>query len=121
MRDGTSEIRRVVIATDLVAQSVDLFAHGLAMALSARAELFLVHVDDPLHPESGWRQLPTVRELLVRWGRLSPSATPMEFEALGIRVHPLDYRPTERDVAVAVARRVADLAPDLLILGTHER
>ena len=39
-------IRRVVIATDLSADSVDLFAHGLALVLRARAELFLLHIAD---------------------------------------------------------------------------
>lgn len=111
-------IRRMVIATDLAAESESLFAHGLALALRTHAELFLVHIADELHPDASWRHLPTVRTLLARWGA---AATPADLEALGVRVTALDYRPTDGDLVAAVARRVADLKPDLLMLGTHQR
>lgn len=116
-----SGIERVVIATDLGADSADLFAHGLALALRAGAELFLVHVSDDAHPGASWHDLPTVRALLEQWGRLPTGASPAEFEALGIRIHPVEHRATDGDLASSVARRVAELKPDLLMLGTHQR
>ncbi|MEQ1505394.1 MAG: universal stress protein, partial [Myxococcota bacterium] len=120
--DPTSApLRRIVLATDLSADSVDLFAHALALVVRARAELFLLHVADGEHPEATWRRLPTVRTLLERWGVLPTSATPEQFEALGIRVHPVDAVPTDGDLPTAVARRVLELHPDLLVLGTHAR
>jgi nucleotide-binding universal stress UspA family protein len=114
-------LERVVLATDLGADSVDLFAHGLALALRGGARLYLVHILDEDHPEAGWRRLPSVRTLLERWGALSPSATPEQFEALGIFVHPLEFRPIDGDLPTALVRRVASLQPELLLLGTHVR
>jgi nucleotide-binding universal stress UspA family protein len=114
-------LKKVVLATDLGADSVDLFAHGLALALRGGAELFLVHILDEEHPEASWRRLPSVRSLLERWGALAPSATPEQFEALGIHVHPLEFRPVDGDLPTALVRRVASLDPELLLLGTRLR
>lgn len=114
-------LRRITLATDLGAESTELFAHGLAFALRARAELFLVHVSDGDHPEATWRRLPTVRAMLERWGKLPAEASHAEFEALGIKVHAVDREPTEKDVVAAVARRMVETHPDLVLLGTHGR
>jgi nucleotide-binding universal stress UspA family protein len=114
-------LERVVLATDLGPDSVDLFAHGLSLALRSGAELFLVHIQDDEHPGASWRRLPAVRTLLERWGVLAPSATPEQLEALGIRVQPLVYRPTDGDLSAALARRVSELNPDLLLLGPQIR
>jgi nucleotide-binding universal stress UspA family protein len=116
-----SGIRRIVLATDLGAESVDLFSHALLLALRARAELFLLHLLDEGHAEAPWRRLPTVRSLLERWNVLSPEATPSQFEELGIRVRPLEFRPVDGDVPTALARRVSELKPEMLMLGTHVR
>lgn len=114
-------LQRVVLATDLGADSVDLFAHALAFVARARAELFLVHIASADHPEATWRRLPTVRTLLEKWGVVAPNASPEEFEKLGIRVHPVEMKAVGADMALAVTRRVAELRPDLLMLGTHAR
>ena len=114
-------LKRIALATDLGAGSVDLFAHGLALALRAGAQLYLLHMYEEDHPEATWRRLPTVRALLERWGALAPAASHEDFEALGIRVHPLEYRPIDGDLPTAIARRVVDLKPDLLLLGTRVR
>lgn len=114
-------IHRIVLATDLGAESEQLFAHGLKLALRSRSQLYLVHMDEEDHPEASWRRLPTVRTLLERWGELSPSATFAEFEALGIKVHALERKPVDGDLRTAIARRVGELAPDLVLIGTHAR
>lgn len=111
---------RIALATDLGAESPDLFAHGLALALRARADLYLVHVSEADHPEASWRRLPTVRALLERWGTLPVGASHAEFESLGIKVHAVDRPPTD-DVVAAVARRMVETKPDLVVLGTHAR
>jgi nucleotide-binding universal stress UspA family protein len=113
--------RRLVLATDLVGDAREVFEQALGLALRLRAELYLVHVTDTEHPDASWRNLPTVREVLERWGKLRKDATYAEFEALGIRVHPVERRPTDGDLVAAVIRRVTELAPDLLLLGTHQR
>lgn len=113
--------RRLVLATDLMDQAPELFAQAVGVALQLHAELYVVHVTDAEHPDASWRNLPTVRELLERWGRLHKDAPYEEFERLGIKVHPIQRRPTEGDVTSAVIRRIHELEPDLLLLGTHQR
>lgn len=117
----TSPIRRLVLATDLGQDAPEVFAQALGLALQLKAELFLLHIADDTHPDATWRRLPTVRALLERWGRLRKDASYAEFEALGIRVHTIDRKPTDGDLTMAVIRRVAELQPDLLLLGTHQR
>ncbi len=121
MTSTVGAIRRIALTTDLGADSPDLFAQALGIALRARAELFLVHVAEPEHPEATFRRLPSVRALLERWGRIPVGAGYAEFEKLGIRVHPVEQRPHEADLRTAVAARVAELKPDLVILGPHGR
>jgi nucleotide-binding universal stress UspA family protein len=114
-------LRRIVLATDLGAEAPQLFADALGLALRARAELTLLHIEDVARPEASWRMLPTVRELLERWGTLPAGASHEEFERLGVHVRVLDRAPTDGDIAAAVARRVAELRPDLVLLGTSAR
>lgn len=114
-------LKRLVLATDLASDAPDVFAQALGLALRLRAELYLVHVADTEAPEASWATLPTVREVLERWGRLRPEASYEAFEALGVRVHAIERRPTDGDVTAAVIRRVSALHPDLLLLGTHQR
>jgi nucleotide-binding universal stress UspA family protein len=114
-------LKRLVLATDLASDAPEVFAQALGLALRLRAELYLVHVADAATPAASWATLPTVREVLERWGRLRPGASYDEFEQLGVRVHAIEQRPTDGDVTAAVIRRVSALHPDLLLLGTHQR
>jgi nucleotide-binding universal stress UspA family protein len=120
VREDLGTIQRIALATDLGPGSADLFATGLALALRARAELVLVHIADPDDKDATWRRLPTVRELLERWGRLAPGASPEAFEALGVRVLPIE-RPQGNDVVTALLHSLTAAKPDLALLGTHAR
>lgn len=113
-------LRQIVLATDLSEQAPSLFSHCLALALRARASLSLVHITGS-GSDGDWARLPTVRTLLAAWGQAPPDAQPEVPEALGIRVQALDFAPTDGDVRLALMRRVYDLQPDLLVLGTHSR
>jgi nucleotide-binding universal stress UspA family protein len=119
--DSHEPIQRIAIPTDLSSDSEQLFAHGLKIALQSKAHLYLVHIDEQEHPEATWRRLPTVRALLERWGHLPLNASYADFEALGIKVHALDRKTTDGDLRAAVAHRIAELSPDLVIIGTHAR
>ena len=114
-------IRRIVLATDLGVDAPQLFADSLGLAMRAHAVLTLVHVDDPARPEATWRRLPSARELLERWGRVDPSGAHTDLERLGVRVHTLEKPAVDLDLGRAVSRAVAELAPDLLVLGTSAR
>jgi nucleotide-binding universal stress UspA family protein len=115
----TRAIRRIVLATDLGADSQEVFAQALGLALQARSELFLLHVAEPDRPDATWRRLPTVRALLERWGRLLPYATDADYRTLGVKVHPVERGLEGRDLRVRVARGIESLRPDLVILSPH--
>lgn len=113
------ELRSIVLPTDLAAGSEQVFAHGLAIALHARARLHLVHVHTPDKQALYWNQLPSVRQLLMRWRRIGPEAGPEEIAALGVRVLLDDL--AGDDAAHEIAQELRNLRPDLLVLGTHRR
>jgi nucleotide-binding universal stress UspA family protein len=120
--EGAPEpFRRIALATDLGPGAADLFASGLALALKARAELTLLHIVAPEHKDMTWGRLPTVRELLERWGHLAQGASAEDFEALGVRVIPIERPPTRNDVVTALLHTLTSARPDLLVLGTHAR
>lgn len=113
------QLHSIVLPTDLAAGSEQVFAHGLAIALHAKARLHLVHVHTPGQEAVYWNQLPSVRQLLMRWRRIGPESGPEEIQALGVRVLLDDLK--GEDPAEEIAQELANLRPDLLVLGTHRR
>lgn len=113
------DLRSIVLPTDLAAGSEQVFAHGLAIALHSKARLHLLHVHTPDQGARYWNQLPSVRQLLMRWKRLGPESGPDEIQALGVRVLLDDL--SGSDPAREVADELQNLRPDLLVLGTHRR
>lgn len=77
--------RNVFVATDLDAHDAIALAHGLRLVLARGGELDLVHVHRP-EVSVDWSKLPTVRALLIRWGRLHADPSVADFERLGITV-----------------------------------
>ncbi len=111
--------RRIVLPTDLGEGSEIVFAHGLQLALETHCQLLLVHVHPRSDEEVNWTRLPTVKELLTRWGRLSADAAIADFERLGTCVRAEDLvgpRAAEKLVA-----GVDWTKTDLLVVGTHQR
>jgi nucleotide-binding universal stress UspA family protein len=111
-------VHRIALPIDPVDPAETLFAHGVALALHNYAELDLVHVHQP-GAQGHFAAMPGLRELLVRWGRLSPEAPPQALESLRIRVV-LDTVRGE-DPAEAAGREVQSLHAGLLVVGTHRR
>lgn len=112
-------VRRIALPTDLAAGSEQVFAHGLALARHNHAALHLVHVHPADNQVAYWNRLPSVRDLLVRWGHLPADAGPRSLKNLRMQVVLDDV--IGQDVALDAAREVAGLLPDLLVLGTHRR
>ncbi len=110
--------RHVLFPTDLSADNDVAWAHAVKIALVNRGHLTTVHVLG-----SGdwidWSGIPTVRELLWRWGALAPDATREDFAALGLHVqlHPV------RDMTVVkgVLDELRDNDVDLIVMQSHRR
>ncbi|HVY71252.1 MAG TPA: universal stress protein, partial [Verrucomicrobiae bacterium] len=64
---STMAIEAVFHPSDFSPGDEAAFAHALRVAIAARAELALMHVDEPEAHEH-WSSFPGVRDTLRRWG-----------------------------------------------------
>lgn len=112
-------IERITLPTDLADGCEQVYSHALRIALATGAQLKLLHVHPSPADEVPWTRLPSVHELLVRWGLLGTEAGVEDYEALGLHVraeHRVDPRPVQGAI-----RGLEGEHPDLLIVGTHRR
>ena len=82
-------MKRIMVATDLVAEHQHLFGAALRFALTTHAELRVVNVHSA-NRDADWRALPTVRNHLEAWGVLPADATVEQFSELGLKVVPVE-------------------------------
>ena len=108
---------RIFHPTDLSAASEVAFAHALKLALAARGELRIMHVDPDI-PRTDWSGLPRVRDTLARWGLLPPDSSQADVARLGLHIEKIlayHEEPT-RSLEQHLNRHPADL----LVLATHQ-
>lgn len=113
-------VRTIALPVDLGEQSLQLYAHGLKLALQSKAELHLLNIVGSEGEATDWLKLPSVRNLLNRWGILSSGATYADYKDLGVRVH-IRTGVANETISEAIVRDVQAISPDLLILGTQGR
>lgn len=109
---------RVLMPTDLEPWNETAWVHAVRLALLAHGGADLVHVHVPgVEPRPS--PLPSVRELVVRWGLLDPGAGVESFHHLSARVR-LHLVPS-LDLVEPVLHLLDGVKPDLLVLPTHAR
>jgi nucleotide-binding universal stress UspA family protein len=105
--------------TDFSESSAAAFSHALAMALTAKSHLYLLHVRQPGSSES-WTSFPHVRELLARWELMDLGERPSQIEAkLGIEVTKVEIQ--HEDPQSGLFEFMLSHRPDLIVLATHGR
>ncbi len=83
-------IRSIFHPTDFSKSSHAAFAHALAIAVVAKAELIIMHVDSEV---SGWKDFPQVRTTLSRWGLLEEhSPRSAVYEKLSVSIKKISAR-----------------------------
>lgn len=108
-------MNRIWLATDLSATAELPWAHALKLCATAERDLRVLHLSN--EPSPAWSELPSVRDLLIRWGYLPEGATTEQYHQLGFRVRP---RAFQANHPVGLLGAMADVHdPDLLIMGTH--
>lgn len=115
-------LMRIVHPSDFSRLSQVAFDHALKIALLAKAELEIVHVQGHQignEKDVHWSDFPGVRATLARWQVVSPSATREEVESTGLRARKILN--SEDDPLESMVRYCADHPPDLLVLATHQR
>ena len=104
--------------SDFTAGDHAAFVHSLKIALAAKGELELLHVDEP-GVKREWNEFPHVRKTLAQWGVLSASAHREEVRALGLHARKVTARSTQ--VETAIIEHIMNREPDLVVLATHQR
>jgi nucleotide-binding universal stress UspA family protein len=112
-------LQRIFHPTDFSPGSQVAFAHALKLALLARAELTIMHVDPTVTPE-GFEDFPRVRPTLERWGVLPEGSTKDQVAALGLRIKKI--RALADDPKAALLHHLTQSPTDLMVLATapHE-
>src|SRR5689334_5381907 len=85
VHEAVGTLYRIFHPTDLSPASEVAFAHALKLALVARGELRIMHVD-PDVPQTDWSGLPRVRDTLARWGVLPPGSSQADVVRLGLHI-----------------------------------
>jgi len=103
--------------TDFSDASEQAFAHALAIAVSSRARLDIMHAGGSLMED--WEHFPAVRKTLERWGML-PQGSPRSAvsERLGVAV--TKWEPGGSP-ARACLRAIKKVEPELVVLSTEGR
>src|SRR3954471_20980979 len=83
-RPERTRLKSIFHPSDFSAASEVAFAHALRIALVARTELALLHVESS--PSANWQDFPAVRDTLERWGLLPKGRPKSGVGQLGIDV-----------------------------------
>ena len=113
---GSAALQRIFHPTDFSPDSQVAFAHALKLALLARAELTIMHVDPTVTPE-GFEDFPRVRPTLEKWGALPEGSTKEQVASLGLRIKKI--RALANDPKAALLHHLTQSPSDLMVLSTH--
>ena len=114
---GFSMIGSVLHPTDFSEGSLVAFHHALKAAMSAKAQLTLMHVSTDRDVK--WSDFPGVRQTLERWGALPPGSAKSAVGELGINARKIVAN--EPDPVDAVVNYLEEHPTDLIVLSTSQR
>jgi len=109
-------LRNVFHPSDFSPASHQAFAHALTAALTAKANLTILHVSS--RREEQWTDFPGVRETLERWGLLPKNSERSDVLKLGIKVRKVQT--IHKDPVKAVTAYLDNHNTDLLVLATDQ-
>lgn len=99
--------------------ATDAFAHALRIAVAARGELQLLHVNAPSEAPD-FSPFPAIRRTLAGWGMLDHDAPHDAItHELGVRVK--KELAWDSNPVVAISNALASVTPDLLVLSVADR
>ncbi len=109
--------RKIFHPTDFSADSHTALVHALKLAVLAKAELSMMHID-PNVARSDFEDFPRIRPILEQWRMLPPGSTKEQVAQLGLSIRKTRaaaQNPTEGFLAY-----LADHPADLLVMATHQ-
>lgn len=105
--------------SDFSESDENAFLHTLRIAVAARAQLDLLHVNAS-GESSDWKEFPGVREALIRWGYLTRGSDRTAIAGLGLEVKKAQRGGGGR-IDEKILAYLEEDAPDLMVLSTHQR
>jgi len=117
-REQPLPIQRILHPTDFSPESEAAFVHALKLAVAARAQLDIVHIENT-PCASDMKRFPQVRETLTRWGILRNGATHSDVAELGITVRKLSIH--AENPGAGIMQFLGRHEEDLIVLATHHR
>jgi nucleotide-binding universal stress UspA family protein len=103
--------------TDLSADSHNALAHALKLALTAKAELSMMHID-PEIARSSFEDFPRIRPILEQWQVLPPGSTKRQVAQLGLTIR--KTRAVATNPTKGVLDYLATHPADLIVMATHQ-
>ncbi|MBI1311448.1 universal stress protein [bacterium] len=113
-----SHLKHILHPTDLSPDSRGAFAHALKLAVAARAELDILHIESHPNP-CDLERFPSVRNTLINWGVLPAGASQQDVAALGITIRKICL--SDADPEMGILHYLARHTEDLIVLSTHQR
>jgi nucleotide-binding universal stress UspA family protein len=121
-RKPVAPIVRIFHPSDFSEASHVAFAHALKLALEAKADLSIMHVQRHVRRRETvrhWTDFPGVRSTLARWGILPEGARREEVGKTGLGV--TKVLASSADPVKSIMRHLEHYPPDLIVLATHQR
>ena len=115
--DRTLSFKKVFHPTDFTPDSNIALIHALKLALVARADLSMMHID-PEAAREDFEDFPRLSPILERWNLLPPNSPESHVARLELsisKVRAMSKNPTE-----ALLHHLADHPADLLVMATHQ-
>jgi nucleotide-binding universal stress UspA family protein len=109
-------IETIFHPSDFSEASAVAFEHALRLALVAKAELTMLHVDSG--NDSDWADFPGVRSTLERWGLILPGSAKSAVGDLGIKVQKVIA--TSHSPVTACVDFLEKHPADLVVLAVHQ-
>jgi hypothetical protein len=107
-------VNSILHPTDFTVTSENAFAHALALSLSRKTKLTILHVGNS---KNSWNQFPAVRKTLEKWGHLkSDSSRSAVFDELNVRVEKISLK--GKNPLKTVVNFLKNHRRDLIVLST---
>ncbi len=121
-RDGKKgnsfALKNIFHPSDFTEGSEVAFAHALKLALVAKADINIFHIN-PNANEEDWKNFPGVRSMLEQWGILPVGSSQEEVGKLGLGIHKVLSR--GKEPAASILRYLETQMTDLIVLTTNQR
>jgi nucleotide-binding universal stress UspA family protein len=110
-------VRRIFHPTDFSTDSRTALLHALKLALVAKADLTIMHVD-PEVTRSDFEDFPRIRPILEQWGLLPAGSSKVQVAQLGLSIR--KTRAASSNPTQAILDYLSRQSADLLVMATHQ-